>query len=351
MTVKTKRSLCALISLMLCVGLASCGASNNDTQPTQSEAASGSPTKVTMYGVPDPQISAAQVIADVNGYYEDEGLDVTVNMLANSSEINPMFASGECDIAFTGSYACIQMANSDVPVKCVCPMTNIGGTQAVIVGKDVEINDIKDLEGKTIAVASGSEAEIVLRNMCQELGVDYNSFNTINVMGADMLSALEKGDIDAAAAWEPWITNAEKIGAKFLCSGTKSEIPGHEGDADFLNVYGVMAASDSYIANNKETIAKILRAVKKATDFINNNRSEAIDILSKEFDIDASDLESIMSRNDYTMGVSQSYLDSTNWLANYAYENNVITKSLTASDYSDFSILKETLPELYTANE
>lgn len=344
-----------LVAALSCTGILSgCGQTTetgdaNATADTSASTETGDGlTSVVMYGVPDPQISAAQVIAEVNGYYEEEGLDVTNKVVANSPEVGPILASNEAQIAFTSSYAAMTWVNSDVPVKILTPVCDMGGTQDTCIRGDITITKPQDLEGLNVGCCKGTESEIILHNMCDALGVDYSSLNIIPLQGPDMISALEKGDIDIMAAWEPWVTKAEgQLGAKFLMSGTKSEIPGSDPDSHWLSVYSTMVATDDYIKNNPETIAKIMRAIKKATDFINNNREEAVKILSKEFDIEETDLTRIMSRNDYTMGVTSDYLYWADWLAKYAKEKDVIQKDLAIDDFNNFEILKSELPELY----
>ena len=52
---------------------ASCGGSG-DSKTQTADSSTGSLEKVEMYTIPDPQISAAHVIAMEKGYYEEECL-------------------------------------------------------------------------------------------------------------------------------------------------------------------------------------------------------------------------------------------------------------------------------------
>ena len=52
---------------------ASCGGSG-DSKTQTADSSTGSLEKVEMYTIPDPQISAAHVIAMEKGYYEEEFL-------------------------------------------------------------------------------------------------------------------------------------------------------------------------------------------------------------------------------------------------------------------------------------
>ena len=354
---KTKKKLIMLLSTILGISiiLGGCGNAGSATQNTKQDKKSSEAQdleKITIYGVPDPQISAAQVIAKVNGYYEEEGLDVENVLVANSPEVGPILGSNQAQIAFAGSYAVMTWVNSDIPIKILTPVCDIGGTQDTCIRGDLTITSAKDLEGLNVGCTPGSESEIILQKMCDDLGVDHSSLNIIPLQGADMLSALESGDIDVMAAHEPWITKAEnQLGAKFLMSGTKSDIPGSDPDSHWLSVYSTMVVNNDYAKEHPETVIKIIRAVEKATDFINNNREEAVKILSEEFGIDEGDLTTIMSRNDYTMGVTEDYIYWSDWLADYIQSKDIIQKELKIEDYNDFEILKENFPELYQLDQ
>ncbi|UUZ92015.1 ABC transporter substrate-binding protein [Paenibacillus sp. P25] len=117
----------------------------------------------------------------------------------------------------------IILKSTNVPVKIVAPLAQIAGTQAVVGSKKLELKSAKDLEGKTIGIPNGADVKIAIQNMGKELGVDVNKIKYVNLAPSDAVVALQKGDIDAMACWEPFITKAIQGGGKFLFSGTKSE--------------------------------------------------------------------------------------------------------------------------------
>ena len=59
--------------IAMVLATASCGGSG-DSKTQTADSSTGSLEKVEMYTIPDPQISAAHVIAMEKGYYEEECL-------------------------------------------------------------------------------------------------------------------------------------------------------------------------------------------------------------------------------------------------------------------------------------
>ena len=89
------------------------------------------------------------------------------------------------------------------------------------------------------------------------------------------LEALYKGDLDAAAMWDPLASVAEKAGkVKTILDITKDE-PFAGKACCFLY------ASKVLYEKNPEEVAALLRAYRKAQDFINKNPEKAVDIIIK----------------------------------------------------------------------
>lgn len=86
--------------------------------------------------------------------------------------------------------------------------------------------------------------------MGKRLGVDVSKIKFVNLAPSDALTALQKGDIDAMACWEPFITKAIQAGGKFLMSGTKSELPGAEGAVDWMSVHTTIQVTDDFLSEN-----------------------------------------------------------------------------------------------------
>ncbi|MDF2937317.1 MAG: nitrate transporter substrate-binding protein, partial [Paenibacillaceae bacterium] len=328
---KTRLSVFALSALLILMVFATaCGADQNtasspstaataaasgaSTAPSPSTAAGGAiETKsFTLVGVRDAQISSQQIIADKLGYFKEAGLEVTSQLIESGPDIGPMVAGGSAPISIQTNFMDIILTSNKVKVKIVAPLAQIAGTQAVVGGKNLVLNSAKDLEGKTIGVPSGADVVIAINNMAKELGVDASKIKYVNLAPSDAVTALQKGDIDAMAAWEPFITKAIQGGGKFLFSGTKAELPEKKGDVNWMSVHTTIQVTDGFLEKNPNTIKAVLGALKKATDYINNNRQEAIKILAPELRLTEAELTEIMNRNKYSMEVNANYLDDSN---------------------------------------
>ena len=189
----------AVLALMLMVS--ACG--GNEDKPASGTGAGTEleTTELTLVGVRDAQISSQQIIADKLGYFKEEGLNVTSQLIESGPDIGPMVAGGSAPVSIQTNFMDIILKSTDVPVKIIAPLAQIAGTQAVVGSSKLELSSAKDLEGKTIGIPSGADVMIAINNMAAELGVDASKIKYVNLAPSDAVVALEKGDIDAMAAW------------------------------------------------------------------------------------------------------------------------------------------------------
>lgn len=324
--------------------IAGCG------QDTSKEASKDtSSTEIVAYGVIDPQISAQQIIADKKGYFKEEGLNISNKFIQSGGDMSSLISGGSAQVSFKSPYTDIALAANGVGIKIVAPMANIGNTQAVVAGKNANIVNGKDLEGKKVGIPAGAGVMIAIRNMCNELNVDINKIQFVTLSPSDAIAALEKGDIDAMACWEPWISNAQNNGGKLLFSGLKSYLGDKQGDVNWMNFYTTMQVSDTFLKEHPEEVKAMLRALKKATDFINENPDEAAEIIAKEINLDATQVKKIMSQNQYQMLYDDKFVNSCDEIANFMKETNNISSKPDFGKYADSSILKSVDETLVTA--
>ncbi|MEQ8196492.1 MAG: ABC transporter substrate-binding protein [Clostridiaceae bacterium] len=345
---KMKKLLAVITTLaVLTISLYGCSSSSK-----QASADSGNGDKlfeVDAYGELDPQVSAQQIVADKLGYFKEEGLKVNNKLMTGPDQNAPLVASGTAAICFGSVYNNISVAANGVKVKVLAPLANAAGTQSVIARPGLKLTSAKDLEGKKIGMTSGAGVLIAIRNMCKDLGIDINKIQFVNLQASEQLSALEKGDIDAMAVWEPWVGKAQNIGGTLLFSGTTSNLPEKQGAVHWIDFYMTVQTTEDFYNKHPEELKKFLKALKKATDYINNNPEEAAKIVAAEINIDQKDCLRIMKNNVYSMDFNDQFVSGTNTMANFMLDMKNINKVPDFSQYTDTKILSSVDSSLVTA--
>ena len=213
-------------------------------------------------------------VAQEMGFYEDEGLTVSAIAFSNGGSVMSAFETPEAtrsiDMAYLGFAPAVyhRFNNPSANVK-VLASVNVNGS-ALIVKDDGSINSSAHLAEKKIAVpALNNMQDFVLSMILAEAGLTHDDLNSTLVMSpADMILALQHGDIDGYVAWEPHCvkgTTAE-VGGKYL---NKS------GDVWENHPCCVVAAHEDFIESDDKTVQKIIKVHNRATQWILDNPNEA----------------------------------------------------------------------------
>lgn len=307
--------------------------------PTETVAA-GELIKVKVLGEFDPQISGQQIIAKELGYFEEEGLDAELELLTDPSISTTMIASGEAQFYSASQYQNINLVDKGTDVCVIAPVVNAGNTQVVVGGPNLEITSAKDLEGKKMGYTDGAGVIVAVKNMCNDLGVDFDKIELVNLQAADMLASLERGDIDFFAAWEPWGLKAEAFGGKVLFTGTQSYLPENTGDVDYLDFIVCINANRDFYESNPDACSAYVRAMIKATDYINSNMEDAAKIIASQINLEEEECYNIMQKNNYAVAFDETYKKSCESLAAYMQESGMTSSLVSFDSFNETSILQ-----------
>jgi len=150
-------------------------------------------------------------VAMEQGFYKKEGLNVKPVLFSGSGEIGSACVTGAIQVAYIGSSPSIGMMTRDVPMNIVSGSAMESSAVVVPLNRPSDIKSVRDLRGKRIGTIRAATADIVVRYKMLEAGIDPFKDATVRNFThvQDILTGLEKGDLDCAILWEPWATHAE----------------------------------------------------------------------------------------------------------------------------------------------
>ena len=227
-----------LVSLAL---LTSCGALNNpseqsaeysavQTEAPETLAADSAENNSTDTAVPEKADinlgylnSTAHLLAFVaaeEGYFTEEGLNVTLTQFSSAGELVNGLESGKLDLAFIGSVPTLTFQSQGHDVTVVGgAMTN--GHGYVIKSEYAEKDEegVEILKGRNVASVKNSvqdaELQILLKNAHIEIGEGEDKVNIVYFDSQkDAYAALSNQTIDAASVYSPYASLAKSQGYK-----------------------------------------------------------------------------------------------------------------------------------------
>ena len=259
----------------------------------------GSGDTVTIGYLPSDH-DAALFVADAQGKYAENGINTKLVQFNNGGDLMTAMASGDVDVGYVGITPVLSSIAKGVPVK-VISAAQIEGS-GIVVAKDSGIDSVSDLAGKKIATpGEASIQHMLLTYYLNENGMDIKDLKVSAMKVPSMNDALKTGKIDGMITFEPYVSIAEKNGAKVL-AGSQDILPEHP--------CCVVVASDKFLESHPNETAKILEIHENATDFINNNTDEAAGLLPKDIVSDVEVEKVSMSSFPFISGLDDEYKQS-----------------------------------------
>src|SRR5499425_737134 len=221
-----------------------------------------SQTKMTIATGVDPVFSAYYV-AQEEGIFKKNGLDVKINTGPSGSAMVSFLINGQIESAFGSEIAGISNHNLDPNVVVVAQAARLVRWIAVV-GRNIE--NLDGWKGKKVGIARGSGGEVFWLAMIDKLKLNPADYTVVNVEAPEMVAALERGNIDAYAVWEPWVTRG-------LAAVKNTKIVKDQENILEQGVYIYMNLG--WIKKNPAAAEAFVRALVDATDIINKDRKRA----------------------------------------------------------------------------
>ena len=268
-------------------------------------------TKVTLNEVAHSIFYAPQYVAIEEGYFSEEGLDLTLITGFGADKVLTALISGEADIGFMGAEASIyayQEGATD-PVVNFAQLTQRAGN--FLVARE-EMPDFKweYLKGKKVLGGrKGGMPEMVFEYILKKNGIDPQKDLTIDQsIDFGSTAAAFTGDDSAAytVEFEPSATILEKEGAGYVVASL--------GEASGYVPYTSYSAKVSYMEENPEIIQKFTNALQKGMDYVQSHTPEEIaEVIAPQFK--ETDIETITT-------IVKRYYDQDTWKENLIFEKD-----------------------------
>ncbi|WP_460274201.1 ABC transporter substrate-binding protein [Celeribacter sp. ULVN23_4] len=207
-------------------------------------------------GVGSDPVFAGYFIAQHEGFFEEEGVDVHLQTYSGGGEAMNALVADQVDLASASeSTIMVRMNRAEM-----CPLAVVyySGLYVKLVLRP-GLEDPKDI--KSFGIVPGSISEYCTGLTIEHYGLDATSLKMVPSGPPELPALLMRGDIDAFFAWEPWPSTAVGQGAKVAL--TSRDV----GYTDTIWATSSKAMFDS----NPEGLQAVLRAVKRASDIMQND--------------------------------------------------------------------------------
>lgn len=237
---------------------------------------------------------APQYVAQELGFFEEEGLDVTVSIGNGADKSMTALLSDSADIALLGTEAGIYVYNEgkeDYP-KAFAQLTQRAGNFLVSRTEEPDFEWI-DLKGKSVIGGRlGGMPELVLEYVIKENGMTIGEdMEIINNIDFSSTAGAFTGNVgDYTVEFEPVATTLEQNGSGHIVASL--------GEASGYVPYTVYMAQDAFMSEHPEVIEAFTRAIYRGQQWVETHTSaEIAEVILPQFtESDVETLTTIIER-------------------------------------------------------
>ena len=211
------------------------------------------------------------IIAQENGYFSEQNLDVEIIAPADPSDPPKMVAAGQVDLAISYQPQLHLQIHEGLPLQRVGTLVATP-LNCLLVLKDGPIQTPADLAGRSVGFSVGGVEEAMLETILREYDLTLEDIRLVNVNWS-LSPALMSGQVDAV------------IGAFRNFELNQMDIEGVPGKCFYVEEEGLPPYDELiYVANtdtmDRDMIRRFLAATEKATQFIVNHPQQSWEIFA-----------------------------------------------------------------------
>jgi NitT/TauT family transport system substrate-binding protein len=277
----------AALAAALPLLLASCGGSDGESTASSGGTAPSGGAQETVdvtVGV-IPIVDVAPIYLGVEqGFFEDRGLNLTLESGQGGAAIVPGVVSGQFQFGFSNVTSLLLARSNGLPLKIVtngAASTGLDGEDfgGVLAQADSGISDAADLAGKRVAVNTlNNIGTTTIRESVRQAGGDPDEVTFVELPFPDMPAALEQGNVDAIWVVEPFFTIAQDGGAELVASN-------YVDPAENLTV-ATYFTSEQYTQQNSDVVDRFTEAMNESLEYADANPDAVRETLQTYTQID-----------------------------------------------------------------
>lgn len=203
--------------------------------------------------------------AKEKGFFEEEGLNVTMTQFEDGPTIIAAMENGSVNFGYIGQGAhklCVQ-GNATI-----IALSHISNGDALIGGPG--ISTVEDLKGKVVAYSSGTSSEDILRNALAAHNMTMDDIQAMDMDAPSIVTAMMSGGVDACATWSPnSLTILEGM------EGT-TKLADNMTFSDTTVSLASWIATPKYLEENRDVAVRFVRALMKAMDYAADGNYEEV---------------------------------------------------------------------------
>lgn len=295
---------------------------------------SGRPDSITI-GVPPNEQSTLIFIAEDQGFFAGNGLNVTIKIYDTALAAVDGMKKGEVHISQSAEFPIVREAFKKEDISIVAGIDRFHNVHLVC-RKDRGIENFPDLNGKRIGAAQGTLTEFYLGRFLDLHGIRLQEVSIVNLPFSQSAEALADASVDAFQ-----VQNKDIPRIKERC-GDLIIWPSQSGQAG----YEVISGKRDWVASHTALITRLLKSLDQAEKYVAAHPNETMTVLKRWLNYDDEYIATMRHQHQYSLSLDQSLILAMEDEARWMISNNLTSEKQVPSflDYIYIDGLKALKP-------
>jgi ABC-type nitrate/sulfonate/bicarbonate transport system substrate-binding protein len=257
--------------------------------------------------VPTLEQNALIYLAEDQGLFTDNGLNVTINYYDSGVTALNAAIAGKANLSVCAEFPFVAAEFNKQPISVIASIDKFEN-EAIIVRTDHGISSPGDLRGKRIGVVKQTTAEFYLGRFLDLHGMSIQNVTLVGISPAQSHDAIANGSVDALIIWQPYVDQIQK-------SLSNIEVwPAQSSQA----CYAVLSARDDWLAHNASAADRFLSSLAQAENYLVHNPEKAESVVRDKMAYDDAFMAVIWPKNNFHLDLDQPMLtamkDEAQWM-------------------------------------
>lgn len=314
-----RRTTALVLQLMLVLAVAACA-----EEPVADAEGSDVDTAgetLSLGFVVDPAWAQVPVSQELE-LFEEAGVAVEVTNFASGAEAMEALSGGAVDVVSAADVptSAAITANPDIRVLA---QGAFHGNMRIVADASRGIESFADLAGRKIGTAMGTSAHYMASTYLDQAGVEAT---LVQVSPPELQTALDGGDVDAAAIFEPYATR--------ISQALEDDAVALQGDPVYTSLVFYNTRTD--VLDNKDTeVARMLAALECASALLREDDADAITAVGEATGLEAATLEEVVQGYTYGLKLDDGASDTLTSLVEWAIAEGNLAGDTEVPDYAE----------------
>jgi NitT/TauT family transport system substrate-binding protein len=227
--------------------------------------------KITVGVIPIGDVAPIYLGKD-KGFFEKQGIDLTLHLAQGGAAIIPSVLSGQFEFGFSNVVSLIIAQSRGLDFEIIAAGNSSTGKPghdfgAIVAPEGSPLTSAKGLEGKTVAVNDlNNIGGVTVKAAMAKAGADPTKVHFVELSFPTMPAALAKKRVDAAWVVEPFLTISRSQGAKVIAWNLVDTAP-------HLMISGYFT-TDKYAKAHPDIVKRFRTAMNQSLEYAQKHPKE-----------------------------------------------------------------------------